>query len=101
MALPSKFQVGQCSSTPAALAMILNAGDNPIQYIARHQSGDWGDVTDNDRAANEAALIPDADGEFPDKVMSVYHLRDADHTKIYVITEWDRSVTTILLPGEY
>ena len=59
----------------------------------RHESGDWGDVCDSDRQENEFAL---------DKMLrlfSVYHLRDG--TKIWIITEADRNITTVLLPEDY
>jgi hypothetical protein len=96
--LESKFAVGQCAATPGALEAILKTGEAPIQFLARHMRGDWGDLCDNDKAANDAALIPNEDGE-GDRILSAYHLRD--QTKIYVITEWDRSRTTVLLPDEY
>jgi hypothetical protein len=97
MALYSKFQVGQCCATQGALAALEDNGEHPISYIARHQSGDWGDLSAGDKARNEAALIPDADGEC-DRILSAYNLKD--NQRIWIITEWDRSVTTVLLPSE-
>ena len=64
--------------------------------IARHQSGDWGDCCDEDKAMNDAGL----DKENPDRLMSVYKLPKAGKT-IWIITEWDRSATTILYPEDY
>jgi len=61
--------------------------------IKRHLVGDWGDVCDDDRAANELAL---KEGE---RLFSVY--KKEGLPKIWVITEWDRSVTTTLFPDEY
>ena len=59
----------------------------------RHQGGDWGDVCEDDAEANELALKDNS------RLLSVYHT--ARMVKLYVITEWDRSATTILLPEEY
>lgn len=60
--------------------------------IKRHLSGDWGDLSDEDKAANELALQQDG------RLFSVY--KDGMPT-IWIITEWDRSVTTVLFPDEY
>jgi hypothetical protein len=56
-------------------------------------SGDWGELDEEDLAANERALI---DGS---RLFSIYY--SSSYVKFYVITEWDRSVTTVLLPHEY
>lgn len=61
--------------------------------MARHGAGDWGDLCEEDRQANERAL------EHGGRLVSVY--RDREDTKIYIITEHDRSVTTVLLPEDY
>ena len=61
--------------------------------LARHESGDWGNVTDSDRRANDAAV---KNGE---RILSVY--KSADGEKFWIITEWDRSATTVLLPDDY
>lgn len=66
---------------------------DPFHYFGRHMQGDWGDVCDEDRQLNEDALI---DGN---RLMSVYNVNA--ELKIWIITEADRSVTTILLPEEY
>ncbi|QIA03511.1 MULTISPECIES: hypothetical protein [Pseudomonas] len=66
---------------------------DPFHYFGRHMQGDWGDVCDEDRQLNEDALI---DGN---RLMSVYNINA--ELKIWIITEADRSVTTILLPEEY
>jgi hypothetical protein len=89
--LHAKFPLGQIVATRGVLAL----EDSPalLPYLARHASGDWGDVCDDDKAANDDAL---AHG---DRLLSAY-TTSAGH-KLWVITEWDRSVTTILLPEEY
>ncbi len=84
--------LGRVVATPGALRTILNAGNSPFDYVARHASGDWGDLCEFDRRQNEIAL---RDGH---RVFSSY---DAPAGRVWVITEADRSVTTILLPEEY
>ena len=85
------FPLGQVCGTPGAqegvLPLILR------DALIRHQSGDWGDICDADRAENELAL------EHGFRVHSAYEY--AGQPKFWVITEADRSVTTFLLPSEY
>ena len=66
--------------------------------IRRHLSGDWGDLGDEDKASNDAAINPPGGCE-ADRIFSAYE--SAEHPKIWIITEWDRSVTTVLFPDEY
>ena len=87
----AKFSLGQTVSTRNILDA-LNPEDL-LQAMKRHHSGDWGDLCEEDRQANEEAL------EHGDRLFSVYH--DREETKFYIITEWDRSVTTVLLPEDY
>ena len=61
--------------------------------IQRHQAGDWGDVDSHDRQANDRALIEGT------RLLSVYHATKG--IKFLLITEADRSVTTVLLPDDY
>jgi hypothetical protein len=89
----SRFPLGQTVATPGALEALRSAGETPLPYLVRHASGDWGDVDEEDKAENELAV---KDGL---RILSAYRL--ADGTKIWVITEADRSATTILLPEEY
>jgi hypothetical protein len=100
MPLPNmKFQLGRTMATQGALGALDDNALEPIVYLARHVRGDWGALSDDDRARNEAALIPDpATGEC-DRILSVYSLPDGQ--RIWIITEWDRSKTTILVPSEY
>ncbi len=67
---------------------------NPTPYLRRHLHGDWGDLSGDDRRLNDAAL---ASGE--DRLFSAYNVMP--DLKLWIITEWDRSVTTLLLPSEY
>ena len=86
-----KFELGRLVATPAALAVVPN--EEILRALRRHQVGDWGDVCPEDHAANERALV---DGS---RLFSVYHALSGP--KFWIITEWDRSVTTILLPEDY
>ena len=92
-----RFNLGQCVATPAALAAFETNGSFPIGFLMRHQAGDWGELSARDRRANEVAIHPDP--ELCARILSAYRL--ADGTKIWIITEADRSVTTVLLPEEY
>ena len=67
--------------------------DDLIESLTRHLSGDWGDVDLQDRKRNDLACA------YSGRVVSVYHGENG--ARFYVITEADRSVTTILLPSEY
>jgi hypothetical protein len=85
--------LGQFVSTPGAIAAMAKAGQKPAVLISRHRKGDWGEIGNEDWNANNDAV---EDGE---RVLSAYQLNDG--TKLWVITEADRSATTILLPEEY
>jgi len=89
----TRFPLGQVVATPGALVALAEAGQTPHEFIRRHQTGDWGDLDEDDRRENERSL------EIGCRVLSAYHLRDG--TKIWIITEADRSATTLLLPSEY
>jgi hypothetical protein len=66
--------------------------------LDRHCRGDWGDVGDDGRQMNNDALEAERNGEPTDRLFSLYTIGDRE---IYIITEWDRSATTILFPEEY
>lgn len=87
----ARFSLGQVVSTRNA----LNALDatSVHEAIARHASGDWGDVCDEDRRSNEEGLVHGS------RLFSVYY--DNRGTKFWIITEADRSATTVLLPEDY
>jgi hypothetical protein len=80
-------------ATPGALHALAQAGENALLYLARHASGDWGEVSPEDACANELARETD------ERILSAYRLRGG--TKLWIITEADRSLTCILLPEEY
>ena len=85
--------LGQVVATRGALAALDAAGQSFLEFIVRHASGDWGEVCPEDRRANDEAL---ANGE---RLLSAYSTAKGD--RIWIITESDRSVTTLLLPDEY
>lgn len=85
--------LGRTVATPGALAALEQAGESPTTYLDRHAAGDWGDVGTEDYQENELSL----DKEL--RLFSVYHTRCGD--TLWVITEADRSATTILMPAEY
>ena len=93
MLIATKFSLGHIYATPGALSAFEEADESSLVFLVRHASGDWGDVCEEDRQANELAVESDL------RLFSVYHLRDG--TKIWIITEADRSATTLLLPSEY
>jgi hypothetical protein len=87
------FSLGQLVATPGALAALEKAGQGPLDFLSRHVHGDWGDLCEEDRRENQFSL------ERGFRLLSSY--RTLADVKLYVITEGDRSVTTILLPEEY
>jgi hypothetical protein len=91
--VPVKFNLGQIVATPGALAAFEHCGGNPAEYLRRHQAGDWGDLCNEDLQENEFSLLHGF------RLLSSYHLNGG--TKVWIITEADRSATTILLPEEY
>jgi hypothetical protein len=87
-------KISHSFTTPGALAAIGVSGDDLSTYLARHQSGDWGDIDAHDPSENQLSL------ELGFRLMSVYTL-SITGVKIWMITEADRSSTCILLPEEY
>jgi hypothetical protein len=87
------FPIGGLYMTPGAASALEDAGEEPLPYIKRHVSGDWGEVDDEDKALNDESV------KTGNRLLSAYKLSDG--TKIWIITEADRSATTILLPEEY
>jgi hypothetical protein len=88
-----KFQLGSLVATPGALQALEQAGQSPMEFLQRHAAGDWGEVDAHDKTENEYSL------QHGFRLLSAYRL--ADGTKIWIITEADRSATTLLLPEEY
>jgi hypothetical protein len=89
----AKFLLGQLVATPGALAVLQEANQAPMEFLSRHQSGDWGNLPEEDKKENEFSVTRAL------RILSAYTLKTG--VKIWVITEADRSATTILLPSEY
>ena len=87
----AKFQLGRLQSSSNAQLHLTQ--EDLFTAFQRHQAGDWGDVCEEDRQSNELALIEGT------RLWSVYH--NPKGTKFWVITEADRSRTTVLLPEDY
>lgn len=88
----SKFPMGQVVMTPGALDVFVAEPKAVMQALGRHAVCDWGDLDAEDKASNDAALTE------RERLLSAYVVKG---TKIWVITEADRSSTTLLLPSEY
>ena len=87
----AKFQLGQIVATPNALNHLTQ--DDIRSGIIRHQSGDWGDLDADDRKENDLAL------ERGTRLLSAYQASNG--TKFWIITEADKSSTTVLMPEDY
>jgi len=85
-----RFPLGRTYATPGALALDVELSS----YLRRHHCGDWGEeLCAEDKQANEDAL------KYGTRLLSCY--RTPGGARLYIITEWDRSMTTALLPEEY
>lgn len=89
-----RFPIGRLMFTGGIHQLMLHGQLNPLPYLYRHAQGDWGDLSDSDRRRNDAAL---KSGE--SRLFSSYTV--TPQLTLWIITEWDRSVTTLLLPSEY
>mgnify|MGYP000542499563 CR=1 FL=1 len=87
------FELGQIVATPNAIDALEEAGQQPTEFLRRHVSGDWGQLEKHDRQANNDAV------ESGDRILSSYLLKSG--SKIWAITEADRSSTCLLLPEDY
>jgi hypothetical protein len=86
------FPLGQMVATPGATRVMERLGIIPLALLCRHVSGDWGDIDPEDKGLNDHAL------ETGERILSVY---GAESDRLWVITEADRSATTILRPEDY
>ena len=93
---PALFSLGNVVATLAALALIQEHGASVPQLLNRHQTGDWQELRKEDRDTNWKAAFGDV------RVLSAFNIGSADQpVKIWIITEWDRSSTTILRAQDY
>ena len=87
------FRLGQIVATPGALQALERAGEAPQKFLERHVCGDWGDLGEDDRQENALSL------ERSFRLLSVYQTTAGE--RLWVITEANRELTTILLPRDY
>lgn len=86
------FPLGKTVATPAARDELSDLNYSPLDLLRRHMSGDWSEMDVEDQQSNQDAILNGS------RVFSAYTIQS---TKFWVITEADRSSTTILLPSEY
>ena len=86
------FETGNLYVTAGVNALVNDDRVDLMQIVARHMNCDWGDVCEEDKQSNNEALLHD------DRLLSSYQL---NNETVWIITEADRSATTILLPSEY
>ena len=91
--MTAMFPLGHVVATPGALEALLTANASHARLLNSHISGDWGELDAEDKKANKDALAQGL------RIFSSYTLPDG--VKLWLITEADRSVTTLLLPEEY
>ncbi|WP_044490241.1 hypothetical protein [Burkholderia pseudomallei] len=87
-----RFKIGRIFATPAAVDALDRTRTSIVDLLIRHMRGDWGDLSESDRQQNELALMGGA------RLLSSYPVGTA---RIWIVTEADRSATTLLLPDEY
>lgn len=87
------FEPGQLMATPGALAALERAHQDPREFLDRHVAGDWGEVPQEDKVENEVSLLQGY------RLLSAYRTKMGE--RLWILTEADRSLTTILLPEEY
>lgn len=86
--------LGRVVATVGAVDLLVETNTDPATFLRRHALGDWGDLCDEDRRNNDEAL------HVGGRILSAYLVADTLE-KVWVVTEWDRSVTTLLLAEEY
>lgn len=88
-----RFDLGRPAITPAAQTALDATEISAASLLTRHLHGDWGDLSVEDQVANELAALSGK------RILSSYPLRGDE--RVWVITEADRSATTILSPDDY
>jgi hypothetical protein len=86
------FTLGKCVATPYAKEELERLNYSPLNLLRKHMSGDWSEMATEDQQSNRDAITEGS------RIFSAYTI---EGTKFWVITEADRSSTTILLPSEY
>lgn len=91
--ITARFKLGQTLITRGAQGALKEAGQSPHEFLQRHERGDWGEVSEDDQQENEISVKEGF------RILSAYCTSKGK--RVWVITEADRSATTILLPDEY
>ncbi|SKB02289.1 hypothetical protein SAMN05421862_1192 [Pseudomonas extremaustralis] len=91
----SLFASGQLVLTHSVQHLVEHGALDPTVYLQRHLSGDWGELSEDDWNSNQRSL------HTGDRLFSAYDIDTVDEIRLWIITESDRSVTTILLPSDY
>ena len=91
--IESKFDFGRVVATTTLANYCEKKGFSMLPYLIRHANGAWGDVCKEDWKSNDEALKNGL------RLLSEYKLPDG--RRIWIITEWDRSATTLLFPEDY
>ena len=94
-----KFKLGKIVITPRSISSLAKSNQLPSDFLTKHQSGDWGELDNFDKKQNDLAIANEGHLDQQQRVLSSY--KSKLNEKIWIITEWDRSITTILLPDEY
>jgi hypothetical protein len=87
------FHLGRIVATPGAIVALEFAGADALELLRRHANGDWGDLGVEDKRLNDEAILNGS------RILSAYNLAGGE--RLWVLTEGDRSATTLLLPEEY
>jgi hypothetical protein len=93
MPTSNRFPLGRIVATPGALQAMRDAEQSPAVFLTRHATADWGDICTSDKFLNDEALNDEG------RLLSAYSTSKG--VRLWIITEADRSATTILLPEEY
>lgn len=88
-----RFALGRVVATRNCLDHLVSIGVSALPYLDRHQRGDWGNLGNSDKKVNDHAVL------YGGRILSKYLLKDG--TPIYVVTEADRTYTTVMLVGDY
>lgn len=92
----ARFPLGQLAATPGALELLEQHRVNLFDLLARHVRGDWGDICQEDAFANDQALIHGG------RLLSSYTLETGNtDSRVWLLSEHDRSATTAIMPSEY
>ena len=87
------FTLGRLVATPGALELLTRAEQTPLEFLTRHSRGDWGQCCSEDAKENDFSVKAGF------RILSVYSTRTGE--KLWIVTEADRSVTSLLTPSEY